>query len=145
MDLRQNPAFVTYAVCASLLALKLILSSFYTGIQRQRNRGYANEEDARFFGKPGAATAEPPAVALALRIQRNDGENIPAFFAIGLVYVLAGASPRGAAAYFWTYTIARVAHTIFYTSHLQPWRAIAYVVGVLCMIGMIVQILTAVW
>jgi uncharacterized MAPEG superfamily protein len=142
--LPQNPAFVTYAVCASLLGLKLILSSFYTGFQRRRTEGYANIEDARAFGKPGATTTEPPAVAHALRIQRNDIENIPAFFAIGLVYVLVGASPRGAAAYFWTYTIARIAHTIFYANHLQPWRAIAYFVGVLCMIGMIVQILTAV-
>jgi len=136
----NNPAFRTYAVCCSILALKLFWSSVYTGIQRQRNAGYINPEDARVFGS--GAEAEPveaPAVAHALRIQRNDAENLPAFFAIGLVYVLSGASPSGAAAYLWTFTIARLLHTFFYTNRLQPWRALSFGAGALAVIGMSVQ------
>jgi uncharacterized membrane protein YecN with MAPEG domain len=83
--------------------------------QRQKHQGYINPEDASFFGKSGAAAAggEAPAVAHALRIQRNDLESIPLFFTIGLLYVLTGASAFGAAVYCWTFTIARVAHTFF--------------------------------
>lgn len=96
--LLATPAFRTYALCSSILALKMILSAFY----------------------------------------------IPAFFAVGLIYVLAGATARGAAAYVWVFTLARMAHTAFYMRNLQPWRAIAFGVGVLCMFGMITQILRAV-
>jgi glutathione S-transferase len=84
-------------------------------------------------------------VAHALRIQRNDIENIPIFFTIGLLYVLTGASPFGAMVYCWTYTIARLAHTFFYTNHMQPWRAISFVIGTSALVGMIVRIAYTVW
>jgi uncharacterized MAPEG superfamily protein len=136
-----NPAFRTYALCTSILVLKMLFSAVYTGTRRQKHRGYVNPEDARVFGAGAkAGEGESPAVAHALRIQRNDIENIPAFFAVGLVYVLAGASPFGAAAYCWTYTLARIAHTVAYTRHIQPLRAICWIVGSLCVVGMAVQI-----
>lgn len=141
IGIADNPAFQTYALCSSILALKLFWSSVYSGIQRQRNSGYTNPEDARVFGGEGveAAPSEAPAVAHALRIQRNDGENIPAFFAIGLIFVLSGASASSAAIYLWTFTISRLAHTFFYTNQMQPWRAISFGVGALAVIGMAVQ------
>ena len=137
-----HPSFRTYALCAAILGLKMLLSAIYTGVQRQRHQGYINSEDARAFGRTGAraGTEEAPAVAHALRIQRNDLENIPLFFAIGLTYVLAGASPIGAVVFCWTFTLARIAHTIAYTWNLQPWRAIFYGVGTLAILGMIVHI-----
>jgi len=140
-DLMGNPAFRTYALCAAILALKMLLSASYTTIARMRSRGFANPEDARLFGASGPS--EPPAVAHALRIQRNDGENIPIFFAVGFLYVLIGASAFGAAVYCWTFTAARILHTIAYMAHLQPWRAIFYGAGVFCVIGMAVQIIAA--
>jgi len=71
----ENPAFQTYATCSAILAIKMLLSGNYTTLMRMRNKGYVNEEDARTFG--GAANQiEHPAVAHALRIQRNDLENI---------------------------------------------------------------------
>jgi glutathione S-transferase len=141
--LLQNEAFRTYAVCCAILGLKVLFSAFYTGAQRQKSRGYINTEDARVFGqaKVEAGVVEAPEVAHGLRIQRNDAENIPTFYALGLVYVLAGASPTGAFWYCWTYTIARILHTIMYVNHWQPWRAIAFGVGVLCQVGMAVSIL----
>ena len=141
--LGSNPAFQTYALCSAILALKMLFSAVYTGSRRQKHQGYINAEDARVFGNAGTAANrdEAPAVAHALRIQRNDLENIPAFFAIALIYVLVGATARGAAVYCWTFTIARIAHTIMYTNNIQPWRAISYGVGALAMLGMIVQII----
>ena len=139
----QSEAFRTYAVCCAILALKVLFSAFYTGAQRQKSQGYINAEDARVFGKEAAeaGAVESPAVAHGLRIQRNDAENIPTFYALGLVYVLSGASATGAFWYCWTYTIARLVHTVMYIKHWQPWRAICFVVGVLCQIGMAVSIL----
>jgi uncharacterized MAPEG superfamily protein len=141
--LLQNEAFRTYAVCCAILGLKVLFAAFYTGAQRQRSRGYINAEDARFFGKSQveAGAVESPAVAHGLRIQRNDAENVPTFYALGLVYVLSGASPTGAVWYCWTYTIARVLHTVAYVNRWQPWRAICFLVGVACQIGMAVSIL----
>ena len=139
----DNPAFRTYAVCSAIIALKVLYSAVYTGLQRQRSQGYVNAEDASVFGKSGigAAPAEVPAVAKGLRIQRNDAENVPAFYAIGLIYVLSGATATGAFWYMWTYTLARVLHTVAYTYELQPWRAICFFTGLLCQVGMITSIL----
>ena len=138
----DDPAFRSYAICTAILVLKAMAATLYTGLQRQRVGGYVNAEDARVFGQGGAARAEEaPAVAHALRIQRNDAENLPAFFAIGLVYVLTEASATGAAIYLWTYTVSRILHMIAYVNHLQPWRAIFYFVGLLCLVGMSVQVL----
>jgi len=141
--LLQNEAFRTYAVCCAILGLKVLFSAFYTGAQRQKSQGYINAEDARVFGQADAeaVVAESPAVAHGLRIQRNDAENVPTFYALGLVYVLSGASATGAFWYCWTYTIARILHTIMYINHRQPWRAICFGIGVACQIGMAVSIL----
>lgn len=140
--LMANPAFKTYALCSAILGLKMLLSAIYTGTRRTRNQAFINGEDATTFGKAGvrASGDEAPAVAHALRIQRNDLENIPLFFTIALVYVLLGASAFGAAVYCWTFTLARVVHTYCYMNQLQPWRAIAYGVGAFATLGMIVQI-----
>ena len=141
----SNPAFATYATCVSILGVKMMFSAFYTGTRRQASQGYINPEDATAFGKAGATAAdrEAPAVAHGLRIQRNDLENIPLFFAVGLVFVLSGASAFSAAAYFWTFTAARIAHTFFYMNHLQPFRALSFLVGAAATLGMIVRILSA--
>jgi len=139
-----NPAFRTYAACSAILVLKMIFSAVYTGTRRQQTGGFANNEDARMFGKPGATACDTPEVAHALRIQRNDLESIPAFFAIALIYVMSGASAFGAAVYFWTFTIARVVHTVAYMRHLQPWRALSFIVAALCLAGMAVQVLMGV-
>jgi glutathione S-transferase len=139
-DLLSNPAFHTYAICSAIQAVKMLLSATYTTLMRMQNKGFVNDEDAAAFGAAGANAVEHPAVAHALRIQRNDGENIPLFFAVGLIYVLSGASAFGAAVYCWTFTIARLLHTVVYTLHLQPWRALCYFAGYLCILGMAVQI-----
>ena len=139
-ELMQSSAFQSYAVCSAILAIKMLLTGNYTTAQRMRNKGFVNDEDAKAFGAPAASAVEHPAVAHALRIQRNDGENIPLFFAIGLIFVLDGASATGAWWYCWTFTIARLVHWVAYLNHLQPWRALSYGVGYACILGMAVQI-----
>lgn len=142
-ELSMNPTFRTYAVCCAIVALKVLLSAIYTGVQRQRSQGYANAEDARVFGEATASVAagDSPEVAHGLRIQRNDAENVPTFYALGLVYVLSNPSPFWAFWLLWTYTGSRVLHTVMYVNHLQPWRAICFVVGVSCQVAMALSIL----
>ena len=139
-ELMQSSAFQSYAVCSAILAIKMLLTGNYTTAQRMRNKGFVNTEDAKSFGGT-PSEQEHPAVAHALRIQRNDLENIPLFFAIGLILVLDGASATGAWWYCWTFTIARLVHWVAYLNHLQPWRAICYFVGYLCILGMAVQVI----
>jgi glutathione S-transferase len=139
-ELMTNPAFHTYAVCACILALKMLLTGNYTTMMRMRNKGFVNAEDAKSFGGT-PSEQEHPAVAHALRIQRNDGENIPLFWAVGLVFVLSGASANAAWWYCWTFTIARLVHWIAYLNHLQPWRAICYFIGYACILGMATQVI----
>ena len=144
--LLANPAFRTYAFCTAILAFKMLYSAVYTGTRRSQHQGYVNQEDATVFGPAGvtASDHETAAVAHALRIQRNDLENIPLFFAIGMIFVLAGAAPIWAVVYCWAFTLARIAHTIAYTWNLQPWRAIFYGIGSVAILAMIVHIIIAV-
>jgi len=139
-DLINNQGFHSYAVCSAILAIKMLFTGNYTSIQRMRTKGFVNEEDAKAFGGDKAEPVEQPAVAHALRIQRNDLENIPLFFAMGLIFVLHGASATAVWWYSWTFTFARLAHWVAYLNHLQPWRAICYFIGYLCILGMAVQI-----
>jgi glutathione S-transferase len=138
-----NPAFRVYALCSAILGVKMLASAFYTATRRQKTAGFINPEDAQAFAPAGTATRMEEAleVAHALRIQRNDGENIPLFFAMGLIYVLTGASAFGAALLCGLFTAARVAHTIVYVYHLQPARAICYVTGLACTVVMIFRII----
>ena len=142
-DLIANPAFRTYAFCSAILGIKMLYSGVHTGTTRSKHQGFINQEDATVFG-PGGAVAheqETPEVAHALRIQRNDLENIPLFFAIGLIYVLSGASPFGARFFCWIFTLARLAHTYFYQNHIQPWRAVSFVIGSVAVVGMILRVM----
>lgn len=140
--LLTNPAFRLYAICCVILGVKMLASAVYTGTQRQKFGGFINPEDAKTFGGLGAAAQaeEAPEVAHALRIQRNDLENIPLFFAIGLIYVLSGASSTGALILCGVFTAARVAHTVVYLRRLQPARAICFVTGALCTLVMMFRI-----
>lgn len=141
--LRENPAFGIYALCAAILGVKMLASAFYTGSRRQKVGGYSNPEDAQRFGGAGveAKAEEAPEVARALRIQRNDLENIPLFFAIGLIYVLSGASATGVIILCGLFTVARVIHTFVYVKGIQPARAICFGIGALCTLLMIFRII----
>ncbi len=141
--LLQNPAFRIYAICSVILGVKMLTSAVYTATRRQKTAGFINPEDVTAFASPGttARVEEAPEVAHALRIQRNDGENIPLFFAIGLIYVLTGASAFGATVLCSLFTVARVAHTFAYTYRKQPARAICFATGLVCTLLMIFRII----
>ncbi|HLK87231.1 MAG TPA: MAPEG family protein [Candidatus Binataceae bacterium] len=141
-SLMTNPAFAAYSIACSILVFKMILTGLLTAATRSRVKQFLNPEDARVLGGT-SAVAEHADVQRLLRMHRNDLENILPFFTVGLIFVLMGAPARTSTIYFYTFTAARIVHSITYLLQLQPWRTVAFVVGVLCVVGMLVQILIA--
>ena len=128
-----------YALCAVVLFFKMFSISLFQGYHRIGQGKFRNPEDAAFSGKAPVAE-ELPQVQRAARAWANDVENIPIFLALGLAYVLLGA-PQAAAWLFSVFTVARVVHTVCYLAAWQPWRTLAYAVGIGCTIGVCVGIL----
>jgi uncharacterized MAPEG superfamily protein len=141
-QMMNDPAFRAYSIACSILVFKMFAVALMTGATRSRVQQFLNPEDAKVLG--GAdVTQEHPDVQRMLRMHRNDLENILPFFTVGLIFVLMGVSAFAAQVYFYTFTGARIVHTVTYIARLQPWRTIAFVLGLLCTIGMLVQILIA--
>lgn len=128
------------ALCSVILFAKMFAISLYQGWHRIGRGKFRNPEDARFAGHAPVAE-ELPEVQRAARAWSNDVENIPVFFALGILYVMTGASTVAAPWLFGIFTVARIAHTVFYLAQLQPWRTLSYGVGILCLFGMSAQIL----
>lgn len=125
-----------------ILFFKMFAVSLHQGYHRIGKLTFKNPEDAGFVGK-APADEELPQVRRAAQVWLNDLENIPIFLALGIAYVLVNAAPSHAPWLFMTFTVARILHTLTYLLGLQPWRTIAYSVGIGCMIWMSVNILRA--
>ncbi len=141
-QMMNDAAFRAYAIACSILVFKMFAGAILTAATRTRVKQFLNPEDAGVLG--GASVREEHLdVQRMLRLHRNDLENILPFFTVGLIFVLMGVSAFAAQMYFYTFTGARIVHTIAYVAKLQPWRTVAFVIGVACMVGMLVQILIA--
>jgi uncharacterized MAPEG superfamily protein len=138
----MDQAVYWYAVATVLLFLKMFATSAYQGFHRIGKMTFKTPEDAAFV-RSEAAKEELPQVQRAARVWLNDLENIPIFLGLGVAYILVGASPGMAVWLFLIFTGARYFHTLFYLGGFQPWRTVAYAVGVVCMFIMCVQILVA--
>jgi len=144
-----NPVFVTYAVAASIMVLKIMLQGWITVVRMMANQGgFVSPEDM----KAGPANPKPRPGQLDLnddvdrsrRIHRNDLENIPAFLAIGLLFVLI-APPLAAAQWLlYGFVAARLMHFVAYsTAQRHEVRATFYTIGSLIVIAMAVWVLAA--
>jgi uncharacterized MAPEG superfamily protein len=144
-----NPVFATYASAASLMVLKLMAQGWITVVRMMANQGgFMSPEDM----KAGPANPKPRPGQLDLnddvdrsrRIHRNDLENIPAFLAIGLLFV-AIAPPLAAAQWLlYGFVAARLLHFIAYsTAQRHEVRATFYSVGSLIVIAMAIWVLAA--
>jgi len=134
------PGFRLYALCVIVLILKMNATGFYTAMTRSRLKVALNPEDAARFGAQ-LTTAEHPEVERVLRAHRNDLENIPSFFLLGLIAVLVGAPLRGMQIAFIAFTAARVLHTVSYVKAMQPWRSMSFGIGTLANLALMVMIL----
>ena len=140
-DLGSLPAFRPLVLFSVLLVLKMGAVAFATSNARRKARFVLNAEDTRVNPGSQAASEEAPAVLRIKRAHRNDVENIPGFLVLALLFTLTGASAAAGWAYFGTYFAARTLHTIFYLNAVQPWRTVAFFVGQLTQLGIVVQLL----
>lgn len=138
-NLRNNPAFVIYAVTCLLLCANLILLWAFSGATRGKTKTAINPEDAAKFGGT-LVDADPPEVARVLRAHTNGQANIYPFLFLGLVFVLAGGSALAAEITFGIFVAARFAHTYVYLAGKQPWRSIFFIIGGLATIALMVEI-----
>ncbi|GEN28380.1 hypothetical protein HVA01_20260 [Halovibrio variabilis] len=138
----MDSAVYWYAVASVLLFLKMFAIAAYQGFHRITKMTFKTPEDAALVGRE-AAKEELPQVQRAARAWLNDLENIPIFLALGVAYVWVDAAPGLAAWLFLTFTGARYMHTLCLLAGLQPWRTVAYIVGVGCTLVMCGLILGA--
>jgi uncharacterized MAPEG superfamily protein len=141
-SLMTDPALKTFALAGTVVALQLVLLALWTGTVRAMRKVWVNPEDAK-LNKGEQADADHPDVLRVKRAHQNALENAIPFFAIGLLYALTNPSVGTAQAYFFTFMGARLLHSVFYLWGKQPFRTMMFALGVLCMIGMGVQVLRA--
>jgi glutathione S-transferase len=132
-----------YAITAIVLALKMAAISVVQGRARMSAGVFTNPEDAKAFGGR-QASEEAPMVERASKAWRNDLENIPIFLIIAWIYVAAGLSAGAFVIYCIVFMAARVTHTICYLNAIQPARTIAFTVGALTMLALIIHLFVAV-
>ena len=137
-SLVADPGFRALAGCAALLALQMVSFGLLTAVARRRERAFVDEEDAERLGASAQVT-DPPEAARRLRILASDSAHVPIFLLLGLMAVLAGTGH--VAVYALTFTGARMAHGVFWLNSIQPWRALAGLLGAACTAGLAVQLL----
>jgi prostaglandin-E synthase 1 len=144
--LLADPRFRLYAICSVILSLEMLIIGAYTAATRAKHNNFLNPEDIGVSRKDAKLVegAEHPDVARIMRAHRNLIESLPLFFALGLVFVLAGAPPLGAKICFSVFTAARVLHAIVYIKELQPWRTLCFAIGALSLVAMMVMIMMTV-
>ncbi len=138
----DNPVFATYLVASALLVLKVMGQGWITVYRMLKvNAGYASPEDIR----KGAINKDPDPSQLEIneyvdrsrRMHRNDLENIPAFWAAGLLFVAIDPVLWLAQVLMYGFIAARLGHFWAYaTQQTHEVRATFYTVGSLIVIYM---------
>lgn len=134
------PLLRMYAITAIVLALKMSAISVAQGRARVAAGVFVNPEDAKLFNAT-QAPEEAPEVQRAARAWNNDLENIPIFLILAWIYVAAGLSATAFVVYCVVFVAARVAHTVCYLNSIQPLRTIAYTVGAVATLALMVHLL----
>ena len=138
----ENPLLLTYVIAVALTVIKVMGQGWMTVHRMMKsNAGLVNPEDLR----PGAFNKAPSPEQLELndyvdrsrRMHRNDLENIPAFWAAGLIFVLVAPPLWLAQVLMYGFVAARVAHAVAYaTAQSHEVRATFYTIGSLIVIYM---------
>jgi glutathione S-transferase len=145
----DNPVFVTYAIAAVIMVLKIMGQGWMTVYRMMKiDAGWATPEDMRgglINRNPRPGQLEPnDYVERSRRMHRNDLENIPAFLACGLLFVAAAPSLLLANILMYGFVGARLLHTLAYaTGQSHEVRATFYTIGSVVVIIMAVYVLVA--
>lgn len=135
-----NPVFAVYAIAAAIMVLKGVAMSWLTVARLiKEEAGLLNPEDLRktpFNPNPNPAQLGPhDPVDRIRRIQRNDLESLPYFFAAGLLYVTTMPPLWLAQVLFYGYVVTRLAHFVaYFTAQNHEVRAALWTPGSLVII-----------
>ena len=146
----ENPVFMHFLIAASLMVLKVMGQGWMTVYRMMKSdAGLVSPEDVAagpFNKNPRPEQLEPSDyVERSRRMHRNDLENIPAFWAAGLLLVAVAPPLWLALVLFYGFVLARLAHTLAYaTKRSHETRASFYTVGSVIVIIMALYVLTAV-
>jgi uncharacterized membrane protein YecN with MAPEG domain len=132
-----------YALTAVVLEFKMAAIALIQGRGRISTGLYVLPEDAQLF-KGNASPTEAPIVDRASKAWRNDLENIPIFLILAGIYVMAGLSAKAFTFYCVVFMLMRIAHTYTFIKAMQPWRTVAFTIGVFAMFAMAIHILVQV-
>lgn len=112
-----------------VLVLKMWAVGLATVAARARAGVRVNPEDDGRGEVIGAVEPEP--VARANRAHRNDLENIPSFWVVGLLAGLSHANGVALTVCSIVFTAARVMHSWFYLRRVSAMRSVSWSLGVL--------------
>ena len=145
----DNPIFITYMIAAALMILKIMGQGWMTVYRMLKSdSGLASPEDLQ----AGLINRNPRPEQLELndyvdrsrRMHRNDLENIPAFLACGLLFVIAGPSLLLANILMYSFVGARLIHALAYaTKQSHEIRATFYTIGSVVVVIMAIYVLVA--
>lgn len=145
----ENPVFVTYMIAAAIMILKIMGQGWMTVFRMLKSEeGLLNPEDLQI----GPTNRNPHASQLELndyvdrsrRMHRNDLENIPAFLACGLLFVVTGPSILLANILMYGFVATRLIHAMVYvTRQSHETRATFYTIGSVIVIFMAIYVLVA--
>ena len=143
----ENPVFATYAIAASIMVLKIMGQGWMTVYRMLKSdSGLASPEDLQV----GLINKNPRPEQLELndyvdrsrRMHRNDLENIPAFLAVGLLFVAVDPSLILAQVLMYGFVLARMLHAAAYvTKQTHEVRATFYTIGSLAVMFMAAYVL----
>ena len=139
----ELPAVRLFAVVYLLLVLKITAVGSYTSILRLRRKVFATPEDYRLQGLAPRQNADPD-IERVRRAHQNDLENILPFFIVGFLFLMTRPTLLAAQIYGIGYLVARTLHSVFYIRSMQPHRTIAFALGGVLTLAMLVQTLVAV-
>ncbi|XP_058121402.1 prostaglandin E synthase-like [Anopheles ziemanni] len=123
----EPAVFQAYAFWAAVLALKMLVMSILTGMQRGSKKVFSNPEDV----KPGGTVAyNDPDVERVRRAHRNDMENILPYFIVGFLYMFTSPSVFVATNLFRLVAAVRISHTVFHALvPVAKFRGLSWAVG----------------
>ncbi len=138
----ENPVFATYLIAAAIMVFKIMGQGWMTVFRMLKsNSGFASAEDLQV----GVINKNPDPSQLEIndyvdrsrRMHRNDLENIPGFWAAGLLFVTTGPALGLAQILMYGFVAARAAHFLAYaTKQSHEVRATFYTIGSLIVIYM---------
>lgn len=138
----ENPVFLTYMITAAIMVLKIMGQGWMTVYRMLKSdSGLVNPEDIQVGlinrNPRSEQLEENDYVERSRRMHRNDLENIPGFFAAGLLFVIAGPSLILANILMYGFVVARFAHAAAYiTKQAHEVRATFYTLGSVSVIVM---------